>query len=341
MPLVKKFIMTRSKLTRTKQIQILRLLADLMASGFSLQESLRFIQKLFYQDDFLREEIGQMLSSLAQGRTIDEAFNHFMPLVSSEIRLSEIHGRLIVTLQELSQRLNEEQDKWNQLQRLLSYPILLILFLLGLMIAMKWILFPKMASLVAGKQNVGFQIVNGFFVGLAVIGMVLVLLFWNFYYQNRHKTGLEKQEWLMKLPFVRTWCRYCATCYFCDSWGQLLRTGVETKQILSLLQSQQVVWMSELSCRLEQGMEEGLPMTTILEQYSFLHPGLIYLIKAGEAKGKLGDELLMYGKELWKQWINQIEVWLEWIQPLIFIIIGLLIICMYASVLLPMYTGLN
>lgn len=341
---MKKFIYKRNKLTRSKQAKLLRLMADLMHNGFSLQEGLRFMVKLYYQNSFLTAELEKMLHLLAAGHPIDEAFAaaNFLPIVSSEIKLSEIHGELVSTLDCVSHRLTEEQEKVSQLRRLLSYPCLLIVFVLVLLIAMKLFLFPKITLLLAGKDNLGFQIINHFFIILGGLIVLIALGYWLFYrYFCRHN-GIERNEILLKIPFVRYWCVYQSTCYFCDAWGSLLKTGIETRQIVNILkQDDHVKWMSELAVEMEKGLEQGFELSSILKSYSFFYPGLIHLVKAGEVKAKLGDELLMYGQELWKEWIQLLEKWMEWVQPLIFILIGILIICMYAAVLLPMYTGLQ
>lgn len=326
------------------QAKLLKLLSDLMASGFSLQDSLRFIAKLYYQEPAFAEQINQVLVALSSGSTVTNAFQkiHLSSIIYAEIQLSEIHGHLQQTFAHLSQRLLQEESKLNQLKRLLCYPSLLLVFLLGLIIFMKQVLFPKMAVLMEGKINLGWEIINHFFLLLLMLIAFFVFIYALISMLLSRKSALEKYEWLNHFPFIHYWCCYHCTCYFCDAWGYLLQTGIETYQIIQILRDNHYIpWMKELACAIDEGMMNGVDLATTLSHYHFLHPGLVHLIKMSEIKGQLGKELEIYGQELWQNWIQLLEKGLNWVQPLIFILIGLMIIGIYAAVLLPMYNGLE
>lgn len=329
---------------RAIQAKLLKLLSELMGSGFSLQDSLRFMMKLYYQNTYVVQQLNEILLALSNGTAVAKAFQrmNFSPIVYAEIQLSEVHGHLQQTFAHLSQRLLQEESKLNQLKRLLSYPSLLIVFLFSLVLFMKWVLLPKMSILMEGKVNIGWEMINHFFLILFILVVIIYLIYVCFSIFLRHKSAIEKYEWLNRLPFIHYWCCYHCTCYFCDAWGYLLQTGIETHQIIQILsQNHYIPWMRELAHAIDEGMMNGVDMATTISQYHFLHPGLVNLIRTSEVKGQLGKELEIYGQELWKDWIALLEKGLDWVQPLIFIIIGLMIIGMYAAVLLPMYTGLE
>lgn len=75
--------------------------------------------------------------------------------------------------------------------------------------------------------------------------------------------------------------------------------------------------------------------------WHFVLPGFKLILLEGEVTGKLGKELQIYGSRVWQQLMRKIEKVIQWIQPLVFIIVALLIISIYAAILLPMYDAIG
>ena len=85
------------------------------------------------------------------------------------------------------------------------------------------------------------------------------------------------------------------------------------------------------------GMQHGQTMLEQLEKYTVFQPSLFVLLQQGEAKGNLGSELLMYAEECFQEMMHKIDMYLQWLQPIIFLSIGLMIISLYILLLFPMY----
>lgn len=65
------------------------------------------------------------------------------------------------------------------------------------------------------------------------------------------------------------------------------------------------------------------------------------MITYGEIKSKLGSELEIYAQESWTQFFSQLHQATQFIQPIIFLVIALTIVMIYAAILLPIYQNMG
>ncbi|HEK9645328.1 TPA: type II secretion system F family protein, partial [Streptococcus equi subsp. equi] len=52
---------------------------------------------------------------------------------------------------------------------------------------------------------------------------------------------------------------------------------------------------------------------------------------------KLGQELDIYSQESWETFFSQLNRATQWIQPIIFLVVAVVIVMIYAAILLPIY----
>ena len=336
---LKRFINKNKKLPRNEQVKTLQLLADLLQEGFSFQESLNFLVKL-YKHVPTKNYLTIMQRQLAAGHNLASAFKevHFGHKVVASIQLSELHGNLGPTLVHLSQQMAEEQKRLKKLQQLLQYPLLLLTLLGLIMIVLKLILFPQLQNFTVEENGVQTNLFDQLFTCLSVIFLVMscicVLIF--YWYQKQNET--KKLQIVMKIPFIKNYCAYTYTSYFCFEWAQLLSLGIETKEIVHILQQpNNLWWVRYVACDVEKQLKLGISFAQSIQQFPFFLPGLYYLITEGEMKGKLAKELNFYGQEVFQEWLTKLEKWLQLVQPCIFLLVGILVVSIYASILLPIY----
>lgn len=318
----------------------MKLLSDLLSVGFSFQESLGFLQKLYHHlpENFLFKRMQDILASGEELHKMFEVTN-FNPKVIGRMKLSEVHGNVTRTLKQTSRQMAEEQQRIIKLRQLLQYPLILVAMLFLIVCIMKYILFPRMQSLAISDKVIKNQQLLDEITMFVALGIIFFSgICWLLYRYYLRQPAMKKIAIILKLPFVKSWCKYTYTSYFCFEWSQLLQLGIETKEIINLLQTEgNLFWMKEIAKVIEKSMEQGNSLAIAVRNCPCFLEGLGYLINEGEAKGKLALELEFYGLELWQEWLLKLEMWLQWVQPIIFIIIGIIIISIYAAILLPMY----
>ncbi len=62
------------------------------------------------------------------------------------------------------------------------------------------------------------------------------------------------------------------------------------------------------------------------------------IIFHGELTSQLASELNLYGQICQNEFVQKIEKFMGWIQPLVFILVAFFILCIYLALLLPMFT---
>lgn len=75
--------------------------------------------------------------------------------------------------------------------------------------------------------------------------------------------------------------------------------------------------------------------------YPFFLRELSLIIEYGQVKSKLGSELEVYAQETWEAFFSRVNRATQLIQPLVFILVALVIVMIYAAMLLPMYHNME
>lgn len=313
------------------------LLGDLLVNGFTLQESLRFMQQLVPKELPAIQLIERRLSSGSLFYRCFEALN-FPGTYVTQLRLADIHGDLSGTLIQIGRQLKDREKQRRQSTKVLAYPLMLLVFLVAVILLMKWFLLPQLGTDGDGSLNIGVVIIEYgplFVLGLLLIsGIVFVLLKAYF----RRKSAISQSRFLMRLPLVNVFLRYYYTSFFAGELGKLLNLGMEMNRILQIMKGDDSTkLMAEVAGTLSQELEEGNGIHLQISQWPFFQKELAAIIQQGEAKGKLGDELIVYSNRLWEQLTQKVERLLAWIQPLIFVFVAILILAVYGALLLPIY----
>lgn len=315
---------------------------DLLKNGFTFIEAVAVMER---SRRFPPELLGVFRQELENGAPLPQAFAsiRFTPQEAAQLQLAQEHGDLIGTLGNIKQQLALLSKQKRELQKVLSYPVVLLLFLGAVLFSLRQILLPQL--LATGMVAAGHPGVRFIQYGPLVLVVVLItllflvlLLRWRF----STKSAIEKSRFLSRLPFVGEFYRLYTTMYFSLEWGKLFQVGLELREILDLMQlTEGKSLTAELAIQLQQILAQGQALAEGLQEYSFLTPEFPLIVFQGAAKGKLGEELLVYNRLLQQQFFAKIERGLQWVQPVIFLVIALLVVSVYGSLFLPLYSNFD
>lgn len=319
------------------------LLAELLDNGFTLEKSLSFLMTV---NTKRKQEIEDMNRQLLAGRNLNKCLKSLRLNDSQNAQLSfaEIHGDLTGTLTRMAQHMSDREKQREHLIKVISYPILLLLFLSSMVLGMKWYILPQLTDLYEGAEgrNLGLLVVNNgptiLFVmlmcGLICYGLLKLFL--------SKKSAIYQANMLARIPFLKPFVMHYYTSLFSMEWGKLLTQGMEFRDVvLTMNQSGYTPLMQEMAKEIEGKIERGISIDGPIKSWRFLKPELNLIILQGEVKGDLGKELLIYGKKEWESFINLAEKRMRFIQPLMFLLIAVLIISVYGALLLPIYSGMG
>ena len=107
------------------------------------------------------------------------------------------------------------------------------------------------------------------------------------------------------------------------------------------MQEQKSKLFRELGADLEEALMLGQSFPDRIASHPFFTKELSLIIAYGEANARLGYELEVYAEEVWQAFFNRLNKATTFVQPLIFVIVAVVIVMIYAAMLLPMYQNME
>lgn len=332
----------KNRRSRQEREQFLEMLISLLENGFSLQESLAVMQR--------NQQFSQsIITSFRQGLTHGASFAQcllaagFSLQEMTQVQLADIHGNLLVTLKNILTSMKIIRKQKNDLGKVATYPALLLVFVISLLFAMRFFLLPSLLqSGMIDPHHWSIQLIRyGPFVLLGTIAVSL--LFTLVVKQSlKRRSALQRAVALARFPLIGRLYILYQTSYFSLEWGKMFKQGLEIRQILAFMaevESHSLV--AGLAKELNDKLTAGKSLAAELESYPFLLPEFSLIVLQGEVKGKLGDELLLYSQLLIKKLVDKVERWIQWVQPVVFLFIAVLIMAIYIALFLPMYGNIS
>ncbi|KAF1299087.1 hypothetical protein BAU15_00120 [Enterococcus sp. JM4C] len=327
---------------RSQQQLFLLFFSELLQNGFSIQEALHFIQKMNQFPNILLE---QFQVNLNEGQSLAACFTdaEFNAQQIVQIELAQVHGNFVSTLRSMATQMNLLETQRKNFLKLCSYPALLLFFMTGVLVGMRQVLLPQLLlSEMVDKNHLGIQFIEKgpiyfglFFLLIGIIAVVFHLLM-------HRRTALQKAKFYSRLWGIGAFYRSYLSAYVSLEWGKLFQEGLELKQIIECMAvTKEGSVMQELADDLKSALQQGKPLAKQLEEYLFLTKEMSRIVIQGEAKGKLGEELLFYSAFMWREFFKKVERSLQWIQPIIFLVIAVLIVSIYGAMLLPIYGNME
>ncbi|MBP2623610.1 competence type IV pilus assembly protein ComGB [Streptococcus oricebi] len=323
------------RLSTNKQKKIIELFSNLFSSGFHLAETVHFFQRSALIE---KAYVDRMREGLSAGQSFASMMANlgFADHVVTQLSLAEAHGNIKLSLLKISSYLENLAKVKKKLIEVATYPLILLLFLLLIMLGLRHYLLPQLDS-----KNLASQLISNLpqIFLLTSLGLLFFALLALFYYRKSSKLAFFSR--LAKLPFLGAFTRSYLTAYYAREWGNMIGQGLELSQILVLMQDQASALFRELGQDLTYKLQNGQEFSQAVAQYPFFKRELSLIIEYGEVKSKLGSELEVYASKTWEEFFSRLHATMNLIQPLVFIFVALMIVLLYAAMLLPLYQNME
>jgi competence protein ComGB len=136
--------------------------------------------------------------------------------------------------------------------------------------------------------------------------------------------------------------RLFETHFFASQISGLLSGGLSINESIKLFaQNQRQPFYQKLCEQMKNELLEGKQLDVIFQQFPYFEKNLPIVTANGQKYGRLDAELFHYSRYLLEKIEEKMSMILRIIQPLLFSIIGLLIVSIYLAVLLPMFSLLD
>ncbi|TWT13391.1 competence type IV pilus assembly protein ComGB [Streptococcus sp. sy010] len=325
------------KLSLKQQRKVIQLFHNLLISGFTLTEIVDFLGRSQLLKGY---HIEQMRQGLLAGGNLSNIMANlgFSDNVVTQLSLADYHGDVQASMSKLEHYLANLLLVRKKIIEVATYPIILLLFLTLIMLGLKEYLLPQLAE---NSDNIAMTLLNNFptiFLSLMLCLMVSVFLLC-FYSRKIPKIMLVSK--ISHLPFIGLLTKYYLTAYYAREWGNLIGQGLELVQLVNIMQEQKSQLFREIGRDLEKRLVAGESFHQIVLSYPFFLTELSLMIEYGQVKSKLGTELTIYAEEIWERFFSKLYRATQLIQPLVFILVAVVIIMIYAAMLLPMYQNME
>lgn len=324
-------------------------LAGLLQNGFTMRQALTFLTE---QYDVIKQSDRKILLELIdEGTSLSAVLKYlgFSKSIIIQVSFAEIHGEIIMNLQQSGEYLNTRRRTVQQLVKTLQYPLVLVCIFIIMLVLLNYTVIPQFNELYSAMQADKTLLVSILtltlnylpYAALAALLAVFLFALMVLTIVNIKNTELAAKL-LLKIPVVKTYFKYYVTYRFSREFGYFLNNGLEVKEIILLFKTQTINrYLSLLAQTIEQQLLYGISLGAAIEELDMLDRRLAVFVNHGEYNSNVGQELIIYSEYSLENIIIKIESLTKKIQPLIFLILGLLIVCLYLVIVLPIFNMMS
>ncbi|MFZ5391527.1 MAG: type II secretion system F family protein [Patescibacteria group bacterium] len=333
------------KIFFTQNLQVM------IKAGLSLSQALKTLTSQTSNKQ-LKQILGQVAEEVNKGSSLSDSLNKFPKvwpdLFVNMISAGEKSGRLEEVLGQLTIQLRKNHALISKVKNALTYPIVVIIAMVGIGIGMIVFVIPK---IMAVFQEVNatlplptrllialsdFVVKNGLWLSFGLIISLVVLI---------KLLHTPKGRWLwhgllLKLPIFKSILQKINLAKFCRTLSSLLKTDIPIVQAFQITASTlgNVRYRQAVS-QTGQRLSKGTAVATVMGDYDKLFPGLVIQMTAvGEQTGTLDSVLTelaaFYEDDVDRTMSNLSTI----IEPILMLLLGLAVGGLAVSIILPMYS---
>src|SRR5699024_3802083 len=324
-------------------------LAGLLRNGFTMQQALTFLTE---QYEVIKEpDRRKLLELINSGASLSAVLKYlgFSKSIIMQVSFAEIHGEIISNLEQSGEYLNTRRQTTQQLAKTLQYPLVLVAVFIIMLVLLNYTVIPQFNELYSAMQADKTILVSMLtlilnylpYAAFSNLVTAVLILFVILLILNLKNTKLAAKL-LLGRPVVKTYFKYYVTYRFSREFCYFLNNGLEVKEIILLFKTQTINrYLSLAAETIEEQLLFGTSLGKAIEELDMLDKRLAVFVNHGEYNSNVGQELIIYSEYSLENIIIKVESLTKKIQPVIFLILGLLIVCLYLVIVLPIFNMLS
>jgi len=297
--------------------------------------------------EFLLEARTGVLNGQPLSRIFENNSRYFSPIFVGMIRAGESSGTLGKSLTELNRHLNREYKLIKKVKSALTYPAILVVASIGIVIIMLTFVLPRLTKSFA-QNNVQLPLLTKILVNISnalIYSPLLDVLIaggiiGGFMYFRKTKIGKNALSYLMfKIPVVNNLVKKIVLVRFSRTLGGLISGALSISE--SLVLTAKAVGNDQYEVAILKANDEiknGIPLSQALKNDPKLFPSfLTSLIAVGEKTGTLDVVLNNFSNFYEDDVNNALKDLTTFLEPLLLLFMGLVVGLIAVSILLPIY----
>ncbi len=343
------FISNKGKWNRKEQSVFILKLGELLSAGYHLSEALTFLQS--QEKGPRRQKVEQSLCQLKSGNSLHDVLLHlgFHPHLLQFVYYAEYYGDVPKALMEGGEFWRKRSQDREQLIKVLMYPMMLVMMVVIIGFMLQSMLLPKfqalyesmeMAPSLAMKVVQAVSSLSGVLPYVLSFILLVAVLFYQFWF--KHWEPLQKKSLILRIPFIGAYIRLYDTYYLSFQLGALLSGGLSINDSIHLFAKHNQQPFFQHFCQyIYLELVSGQSLESVFKNHPYFEPYLPDVVENGQKNGKLDQELYHYSKLLMARIEQNMSRMIKLVQPVLFISVGLIVVAIYLSVLMPMFSMMD
>lgn len=329
----------------------LRLLGSLLGSGLPLERALGIFPHIAPRG-WEASRIAALRTSVREGLPLARAFRDagfgLPPHVSGMIEAGEAGGTLVEALREVAQLVEQSAEHRAAVHGALAYPAILAVAGTSAVAMLVGVVLPRFSDILSdiGQELPPSARLLMFVSALMsrwwplLLGVPVAMIAWSVHTVARDAVARRRvHEWLLALPVIGPLRHATAGARVASALSSMLGTGVPIASALAhgaLAAGDDAISARVLAAR--EGVIRGERLSHAFAAGAVVRPGVLQLIRAGEATGELG-EMLKTSARIEAEWsMARIRTLTRLIEPSLILCFGGAIAFVAAALLQAVYS---
>jgi type IV pilus assembly protein PilC len=274
----------------------------------------------------------------------------FSKLYVNMIRAAELGGILDTILDRLAQFLEKEQEIRQKVKSALTYPIIVLVFAMIILVAMFMFILPTFKQMFSDMQAKmppmtealfsmsDFMVSNWYVFVFLPIFVTIGLKQYAKTEEGRFKLDFFK----LKVPIMGEIVLKLSVARFCRTFGTLLSSGVPMMRAIEIVAE---TAGNEVLCRAivetKTALREGSRLSPPLVKSGLFPPMVTHMIDIGEETGRM-SEMLVKVAEFYEQEVDAtVKALTSLIEPILIVFLGVIVGFIVISIMGPMFSIIN
>ena len=339
----------RKRLVLQNSAVFLARLAELLREGYPFPDALNLLLPLHTTE--YKTVFSEIDADFRKGYGVSEVLSRFgFPSGTLlPIAIAEKNGELTDALKGMANRMVKLEETKRKIKNLISYPIVLFVFVTILLIVFRNFFLPNMEALLASRQGDEKGLISvlplivsripDLIFGIAIV-IALLILTCAFVYKRL--VPAKKIRFFTNIPIVGNLFMMWKTQVFAGEMGNLLQSGISMQDSLDVLKGQRLdPVLSEIAKNIKEFVRYGDSFHEAINLTDGLTKQFSSFAEHGAISGHLSKELLIYSAHLEETIDAKLSKGLALLQPLLFSLIAICILAAYMALLLPVYGMLD
>jgi type IV pilus assembly protein PilC len=349
---------SKNKISEKQLLLFTRKLSAMLSSGLPIVPALEMLR-----DQSENEGIKKILSSIVEevnsGISISKSFERYPDTFDSVylnlIKAGESSGSLEKFLDKICQSLEKKIKIMSSLRSALTYPIILLVVAIGVIIVMMTFVVPVFAEMYSnmGKAlplptQIIMNISNWIRSPFAILFVILLFIGFIFFKKkvNSNLTLKRKvDEKLLRLPIFGDLIRNSAIARIATVLSNLVSAGVGLIEAIEISRlSIRNEFLKEALENMKRDVFSGMSLEAILKKDNRFPETFKAFIGVGERTGKLNDMLASIAKYYEEEFDGSVDRLSQLLEPVMIVFLGTTIGFILVAMYLPIFSmgsGLN